>query len=76
MCGICGLAATQLGQIRGVIDSQLADLDHRGPDARGSFSGRHGVIGQDRLSIIDLVIGDPPITNEDGAVAAVLNGEI
>jgi asparagine synthase (glutamine-hydrolysing) len=76
MCGICGIAATELGQIQGVIDAQLADLDHRGPDARGFFSGRHGVIGQNRLSIIDLVTGDPPITNEDGTVAAVLNGEI
>ena len=35
-----------------------------------------GVISQNRLAIIDLVTGDPPITNEDGSVAAVLNGEI
>ena len=35
-----------------------------------------GVIGQNRLAIIDLVTGDPPITNEDGTVGAVLNGEI
>ena len=27
-------------------------------------------------SIIDLVTGDPPITNEDGTIGAVLNGEI
>jgi asparagine synthase (glutamine-hydrolysing) len=35
-----------------------------------------GRIGQNRLAIIDLVTGDPPITNEDGSVAVVLNGEI
>jgi asparagine synthase (glutamine-hydrolysing) len=76
MCGICGIAATELGQIKGVTDSQLACLDHRGPDARGFFAGSRGVIAQNRLAIIDLVTGDPPITNEDRTVAAVLNGEI
>lgn len=33
-------------------------------------------MGQNRLSIIDLEGGDPPITNEDGTVGVVLNGEI
>jgi asparagine synthase (glutamine-hydrolysing) len=33
-------------------------------------------VAQNRLSIIDLETGDPPITNEDGTVGAVLNGEI
>ena len=54
------------GDLRAVVDAQLAALDHRGPDARGSFAGDHAVIGQNRLAIIDLVTGDPPITNEDG----------
>src|SRR4051794_2792492 len=76
MCGICGLAAPDAPGARGVIDAQLACLDHRGPDARGCFSGRSGFVGQNRLAIIDLVTGDPPISNEDGTVAAVLNGEI
>jgi asparagine synthase (glutamine-hydrolysing) len=34
------------------------------------------VIAQNRLSIIDLVQGDPPITNEQGTLGVVLNGEI
>ena len=58
------------------MDEQLRLLHHRGPDARGSFAARAGRIGQNRLAIIDLVRGDPPITNEDGTVAVVLNGEI
>lgn len=29
-----------------------------------------------RLAIIDLQTGDPPITNEDGSIGVVLNGEI
>src|SRR3954452_21575341 len=76
MCGICGLAAHDAPGARGVIDAQLASLEHRGPDARGCFTGRSGFVGQNRLAIIDLLTGDPPISNEDGSVAAVLNGEI
>src|SRR3954453_23261673 len=76
MGGICGLAAPDAPGARGVIDAQLASLEHRGPDARGCFTGRSGFVGQNRLAIIDLVTGDPPISNEDGSVAAVLNGEI
>jgi len=34
------------------------------------------VIGQNRLSIIDLVEGNPPITNEDETIGVALNGEI
>ena len=34
------------------------------------------MIAQNRLAIIDLAEGDPPITNEHGAIGAVLNGEI
>ena len=34
------------------------------------------MVAQNRLSIIDLVQGDPPITNEDRTIGAVLNGEI
>src|SRR5215211_1694989 len=76
MCGVCGVIALDPTDVDPVIDSQLSSLRHRGPDARGSFAGTHGAIAQNRLAIIDLETGDPPITNEDGQVAAVLNGEI
>ena len=46
-----------------------------GPDASGVFAGA-GAIGQNRLAIIDLVTGDPPIANEDGTIGVALNGEI
>lgn len=76
MCGICGVAAREIGELDSVMAAQLDSLHHRGPDARGSFSGEGALIGQNRLAIIDLVTGDPPITNEDRSVAVVLNGEI
>ena len=76
MCGICGLVGTEPGDVQSMVDAQLGSLAHRGPDARGSFAAERAIIGQNRLAIIDLETGDPPITNEDQSVAAVLNGEI
>lgn len=76
MCGICGAVGPDPALLRSTIDAQLDLLHHRGPDARGFFSGGGATVAQNRLAIIDLVTGDPPITNEDGSVAVVLNGEI
>ena len=73
----CAASAAWWGAPRDeVIEAQLDLLHHRGPNARGHFDGTDGLVGQNRLSIIDLVTGDPPITNEDRTVAVVLNGEI
>src|SRR3954447_14589314 len=76
MCGICGSVQSHPDAVAGAVDAQLASQRHRGPDAQGHFDGGRGVVAQNRLSIIDLVTGDPPITNEDGTIGAVLNGEI
>jgi asparagine synthase (glutamine-hydrolysing) len=53
-------------------------LIHRGPDDGGVHADpRHGAaIGARRLSIIDVEGGRQPLSNEDGTVWAVLNGEI
>ncbi len=49
---------------------------HRGPDDEGYyFSGPVG-LGFRRLSIIDLATGHQPLSNEDGTVWIVFNGEI
>jgi asparagine synthase (glutamine-hydrolysing) len=51
-------------------------LVHRGPDSDGQvIEGPVGLAAK-RLSIIDLEHGDQPISNEDGSVHVVLNGEI
>ena len=76
MCGICGLVGGEPGDTERVVGEQLSRLHHRGPDARGHFTESRGTVAQNRLAVIDLITGDPPITNEDGTVAAVLNGEI
>ena len=49
---------------------------HRGPDDVGFFVDNHVALGMARLSIIDLPRGKQPITNEDGSIVVVLNGEI
>src|SRR6266571_644543 len=53
-----------------------ATLVHRGPDSEGSvLDGPVGLAAR-RLSIIDLETGDQPLSNEDGTVTVVQNGEI
>jgi asparagine synthase (glutamine-hydrolysing) len=76
MCGISGSVQARPDDVTRAVASQLACQRHRGPDAEGYFSGGRGVVAQNRLSIIDLVHGDPPITNEDDTIGAALNGEI
>jgi asparagine synthase (glutamine-hydrolysing) len=76
MCGICGSVLTSVNTASHAVEAQLLAQRHRGPDAEGVFDGCRGVIAQNRLSIIDLVHGDPPITNEKDTIGAVLNGEI
>jgi len=76
MCGICGAVEAQPRDLVSAVSAQLATQRHRGPDAEGWFDGGRGVVAQNRLSIIDLVTGDPPMISEDGSVGAVLNGEI
>lgn len=55
----------------------MADtIAHRGPDDEGFYvSGQIG-LGFRRLSIIDLGGGHQPLSNEDGSVWIVFNGEI
>jgi asparagine synthase (glutamine-hydrolysing) len=53
-----------------------ATLVHRGPDSDGLVVDGPVGLAARRLSIIDLETGDQPLTNEDGTVTVVQNGEI
>ena len=53
-----------------------ATLVHRGPDSDGAYVDGPVGLAARRLSIIDLEHGDQPLTNEDGTVVVVQNGEI
>lgn len=76
MCGIAGFVNRDGRADRSLIDKQLGVLSHRGPDASGVFVSGRAAIGQNRLSIIDVEGGDPPITVADEQVGVVANGEI
>jgi asparagine synthase (glutamine-hydrolysing) len=81
MCGICGVVSLGSGQppvSRSVLEGMNQTLTHRGPDDAGYFiDPRHSAgLAMRRLSIIDLATGHQPITNEDGTVWIVFNGEI
>lgn len=49
---------------------------HRGPDDAGIWSEPGIGLGFRRLSIIDLTEGRQPLSNEDGSIRAIFNGEI
>ena len=51
-------------------------LIHRGPDDEGFYLSGETGLGHRRLSIIDLGGGHQPMSNEDGTVWVVFNGEI
>ncbi len=78
MCGIAGIF--EFGQDAhvdpGVLRRMCDVIAHRGPDDDGFFTqGRIG-LGMRRLSIVDLSTGHQPISNEDGSIWIVFNGEI
>ena len=73
MCGICGFTGPS---DTALLEAMTSSLQHRGPDSVGSFSSPDISLGFRRLSIIDLTTGDQPVTNEDGSLQLVLNGEI
>lgn len=78
MCGICGKfnfePDSQIDPF--LVRSMLESIRHRGPDDEGVYV-RPGIgLGHRRLSIIDLQGGHQPLSNEDGTVWIVFNGEI
>jgi asparagine synthase (glutamine-hydrolysing) len=78
VCGICGkFNFDRENKVSPDLVKAMADrIEHRGPDDEGFFvSGQVG-LGFRRLAIIDLQTGHQPLSNEDGSVWIVFNGEI
>jgi asparagine synthase (glutamine-hydrolysing) len=78
MCGITGILNISNPKTIEEISlrQMLAMLRHRGPDQFGIYIDDWVGLGSARLSIIDLGGGQQPISNEDGTLWIVFNGEI
>ena len=81
MCGIVGwLSSSAAHPVAGEVLARMRDtMVHRGPDGDGLWvaPGREVGLGFRRLAIIDLSTdANQPMTNEDGSVQVVFNGEI
>ena len=77
MCGIAGIV--HWGRVADApqrTPAMAAAIRHRGPDDEGHWSDADVALGFVRLSILDLASGHQPMSNEDGAVWVVFNGEI
>jgi asparagine synthase (glutamine-hydrolysing) len=78
MCGICGkLEFDQEARVPPGLVKKMADaIVHRGPDDEGYYIKGQIGLGFRRLSIIDLSGGHQPLSNEDGSIWIIFNGEI
>src|SRR5712672_2652873 len=76
MCGIAGYFLRDSRAELSVVKAMCDSIVHRGPDDEGFHVDGSAAIGMRRLSIIDLSTGHQPISNEDGTVWVVFNGEI
>jgi len=77
MCGIFGVIQNSPSSIPESVAVEMASsIQYRGPDNTGFHNETGVLLGNNRLSIIDLNGGDQPIYNESGELVIVFNGEI
>ena len=77
MCGIAGIVHWgACADAQASILRMVEAMHHRGPDDQGTWICQEAVLGHTRLSILDLSGGKQPMTNEDGQIVVVYNGEI
>jgi len=80
---MCGIAGEFIFDPQGRVDESIivpmvSTIRHRGPDQWGYYLGCSGsvLLINTRLSIVDLSNGRQPLSNEDGSIWVVLNGEL
>jgi len=79
MCGIAGVFSLGDGLAPPEMDTlttMIGALRHRGPDEFGVYRDHRAGLAHARLSIVDLSTGQQPMSNEDGTLWIVFNGEI
>jgi len=79
MCGFAGVTwwgtACPIG-VESAVERMTAVIEHRGPDSAGLINTPGCRVGFRRLAIVDLRTGDQPVSNEDGTIEVLVNGEI
>lgn len=73
MCGIAGFAGKGSAE---ALRAMAGAIRRRGPDDEGFYEAPGVGFAFRRLSIIDVEGGHQPLSNEDGSVWVMLNGEI
>jgi len=78
MCGITGKLYLDRERLIdfSTLQCMTDAIRHRGPDDEGFFVEKNVGLGFRRLSIIDLNTGHQPLSNHDGSVIIIFNGEI
>jgi len=77
MCGIYGMLHLDGAPAAADALRPMARLTvHRGPDDEGVYADGPLAFGMRRLSIIDVAGGHQPLSNEDGTLSLIANGEI
>lgn len=76
MCGITGIYSKNLeiNSSKQILLDMTASLQHRGPDNWGYYLSKEMMLGQTRLSIVDLSSGTQPMQVDDYVIT--YNGEI
>jgi asparagine synthase (glutamine-hydrolysing) len=76
MCGIAAILDPAEASNGDAARRMVEALRHRGPDGEGTRRLGPLTLAHTRLAIIDVAGGDQPLDSEDGAVTAIVNGEI
>jgi len=78
MCGICGIFNLDGEPIpHRYVKSMTDAMAHRGPDDEGHYIDVNIALGHRRLAVLDLTpAGHQPMSNQEGTVILVYNGEI
>ena len=77
MCGIAGIIDYHKNKNSiDLVKSMLHSISYRGPDEFGIYHSQNSTMGNVRLSIIDLVSGQQPMSDLTNRYWIVFNGEV
>ena len=79
MCGIAGFlprSPMSPERLQALVRNMANTLVHRGPDDQGEYVDPHIGLGARRLAIIDREHAHQPMSNDDGSLVLIYNGEI